>query len=209
MRFKTFDLGIIEYTAAQKAQKEIFDEVRSGKIESALIFCRHYPVITLGRHTDQRNILASAEELSARQIKVYRTDRGGAVTYHGPGQLMVYPVFNLNLLKKDLHWYLRKLEDAAINFLAGMNLRAARLPGLTGVWIDKKKIASIGIAVKNWISFHGLSLNCRKTDIESFRLIRPCGMDITMISLEEALGRKIDFTTIKNGLVKEIALWPM
>ncbi|MDP2904904.1 MAG: lipoyl(octanoyl) transferase LipB [Candidatus Omnitrophota bacterium] len=206
MNFEAYDLGLIDFGAARKKQLEVFVEVKNRRISSALIFCRHYPVITLGRRTDIRNILASEKELIDKKISVLRVERGGDATYHGPGQLTVYPIFNLNFLKKDIHWFLRQLESALIKSLSGLGISAVCLPGLTGVWVNKEKIASIGIAVRNWVTFHGFSLNVEESDTRNFRLIRPCGMDIKMTSIEAALGKKIEFDALRSSLKKEVAL---
>lgn len=218
MEFKVFDLGLIDFRVAEEFQKKVFAEVKNGFLESGLIFCQHYPVITLGRSAKKENILISEQKLK-RRIQVYQTQRGGDVTYHGPGQLMVYPIFNLKYLKKDVHWFLRQLEEVVISFLSDFGIKAERRMGLTGVWVNpvrsncseemaatsngvnEKKIASIGIAIKNWITFHGLSLNVKKEDLDNFGLIRPCGMDIEMTSLESVLNRSVEINKVKDNLI--------
>jgi lipoate-protein ligase B len=195
MEIKIFDLGLVDYKTAWDFQKNIFNLVKSNCLDSALILCQHYPVITLGRKSDLRNILSSEQELKGRGIEIYETERAGDVTYHGPGQLTVYPIFNLNYLKKDIHWFLRKLEEIIIEILSYFRVKGERIPGFTGVWVGKQKIASIGIAIRDWITFHGLSINIKKNDLENFRLIRPCGMDILMTSLENILERDIELGT--------------
>jgi len=129
---------------------------------------------------------------------MYEIERGGDVTYHGPGQLIVYPVFNLTYLKKDIHLFLRQLEGLAMDFLSDFGIKGLRYKGLTGVWIDKKKVASIGIAIRNWITFHGMSINIKKDDLDNFSLIEPCGMDIEMTSLETVLGKNIEIEQTKE-----------
>lgn len=209
MEFKVFDLGLISFAEARQKQEEIFLRVKNKQIPSALLFCRHYPVITLGRQADANDILATRRQLSAKGVQVLRTERGGAVTYHGPGQLTVYPIFDLHFLKKDLHWFLRKIEGVLIDCLACFGVEAVRRKGRTGVWVGQDKIASIGIAVRNWITFHGFSLNLDKDDTKGFRMIRPCGMDIAMTSLEALVGKKIGSGAVMRRLEKEIAKWPM
>lgn len=201
MPFRFFDLGWVEFKLAWDFQKEIFLKVKNNEFSAGLIFCRHYPVITLGRNANKNNILVEENELTARKISVYEIERGGDVTYHGPGQLTVYPIFNLNYFKKDIHLFLRQLEEVTIDLLSDLGIRALRYPGLTGVWIGQKKIASIGIAIKNWITFHGLSINIKKNDLENFRLIKPCGMDIEMTSLETELDREIEIDNLKGNLI--------
>jgi lipoate-protein ligase B len=203
MEFKVFDLGLLDFESARQCQKEIFREVKGGHYLSALILCRHYPVITLGRSAKKENIRVSESELFKKGIRVYEIERGGDVAYHGPGQLTVYPVFNLEFFKKDIHLFLRKLEELAIDFLADFGVGALRYPGLTGVWVGNKKIASIGIAIRNWITFHGISINVKRNDLANFSLIRPCGMEIEMTSLETLLDRDIEIETIKENLINK------
>jgi len=201
MEFKVFDLGLIYFKKAWEFQRKIFQDVKSGLLESGLILCQHYPVITLGRTANKKNILASEQELKMRGITISEIERGGDVTYHGPGQLMAYPIFNLNYLKKDIHLFLRQLEGITITLLSDFGIEASRYQGLTGVWVGKEKIASIGIAIRNWITFYGLSINIKKDDLDNFRFIRPCGMDIEMTSLETVLNRDIKIDCLKDGLV--------
>jgi len=193
MDFRVFDLGLVDFQKAWQFQKEIFTKVKIGKFDSGIILCRHYPVITLGRLANRDNILASEQELSSKGIQVHKIERGGDITYHGPGQLTIYPIINLNYFKKDIHWFLGQLEEVVIDFLSDFGIKGERHNGLTGIWVDKKKIASIGIAIRNWITFHGLSINIKKDDLSNFRLIRPCGMDIEMTSIESVLNKKEAF----------------
>ena len=202
MKFELFNLGLIEYLKAGDFQKEIFIRVKERSLGSALIICRHYPVITLGRRANAANILASPQELTKSSIQVRRIERGGDVTYHGPGQLIAWPVFNLQYLKKDIHWFLRGLEEVIIGLLSEFGVQAQRQSGLTGVWIGREKISSIGLAIKNWITFHGLSLNIKRNDLTNFSLIRPCGMNIRVTALENILNRDdLEIDLLKKGLV--------
>jgi len=198
---KIFDLGLCDYKDALAFQEEVFAQVKDSLLESALIVCRHHPVITLGRAAKKTNVLAGITQLQASNIPVYEVPRGGDVTYHGPGQLIAYPVFNLALIKKDIHYFLRLLEDTAIDMLAGFNIRGERKQGFTGVWVGEEKISSIGIAIKNWVSFHGISLNVKKDDLGNFSFIRPCGMDIKMTCLESLAQGTIDFDEVKDSLI--------
>ena len=205
MQLKIFDSGLVDFKKIWDFQKQIFQAVKNQEIPSALILCQHYPVITLGRLADKKNILVSESELRNRGIQVCEIERGGDVTYHGPGQLMVYPVFNLNYLKKDIHWFLRQLEEAVIAYLSDLGIKGQRRPGLTGVWANAKKISSIGIAIRNWITFHGLSINIKSDDLTNFSLIRPCGMDIEMTALETILGREIEIESVKQNLIHKFS----
>jgi lipoate-protein ligase B len=191
MAIQLFDLGLVDYEQGLLRQREIFEAVYRGSLDSALITCRHYPVITYGRQAGLANLKVSEGELKSRGIELSKTERGGDITYHGPGQLLVYPILNLNYFKRDIHWYLRKLEELAIGALEEFGVFGQVKPGLTGVWWKEQKIASIGIAVRKWITFHGLALNIKKDDLENFSLIRPCGMDIKMTSVESVLGTRI------------------
>ncbi|MFH1413555.1 MAG: lipoyl(octanoyl) transferase LipB [Candidatus Omnitrophota bacterium] len=202
MDFKIFDLGLIKYEPTWHFQKEVFKAVKYGYIDSALILCQHHPVITLGRSADRKNILFSDEELSLKEIRTFEIERGGDVTYHGPGQITIYPVFNLNYLKRDIHWFLRQLEEIIISFMADFDLKGGRHLGLTGVWVGDKKIASIGIAVKNWITYHGISMNIKADDLVNFKLIRPCGMDIEVTSVETESGRTINIAHTKEAILR-------
>lgn len=201
MEFDVFDLGLIDFKRVWLFQKELLRAVKDGLASSGLITCRHYPVITVGRMAKKKNILVSQEELQARDICVYEIERGGDVTYHGPGQITVYPVFDLRYSGKDIGLFLRKLEQVTIDLLLDYGICACRYPGLTGAWIKKHKIASIGIAVKNWIAYHGLSINIKKSDLDNFNLIKPCGMDVEMTSLESVLNTTVDIENVKERLM--------
>ena len=203
MEFEVFDLGLVDFLKTWSFQKETFNKVRNNLISSALILCRHYPVITLGRLTDKNNILASEQELKVKGINVYAIERGGDVTYHGPGQLTIYPVFDLNYFGRDIHSFLRFLEEVVIDFLAEFGIYAMRRAGLTGVWLNTEKIASIGISVKNWISFHGLSINVTSDDLDNFRFIRPCGINIKMTSMETLLKEKPSLEILKEIIINK------
>ena len=168
---KIIDLGLLEFSKALQLQKEYFEEIKSGSLKSVLIFCRHYPVITFGRGAKSGNLKVAKQALSGRGIAVYPADRGGDVTYHGPGQLVVYPLFNLEFFRKDLHYFLRFLEETVIAVLSEFGINGSSREGLTGVWVEGKKISSIGIKVRNWISYHGLALNVKNEDLDNFSLI--------------------------------------
>lgn len=201
MYFEVFDLGLTDFKRAWDFQKERLQALKCGASSQALVLCQHHPVITLGRLADKKNILISSRQLSLQGIEVYQIERGGEVTYHGPGQLTVYAIFSLTYFKKDIHLFLRYLEQQVIDLLSDFRIRTYRIPGLTGVWVDGKKIASIGIAVKNWISFHGLSINIKDGDLKNFRFIRPCARDIQMVAMETVLGRAIEIDDIKSVLI--------
>lgn len=201
MRFKIFNLGLINFEKAWQFQKDIFMDVKNGYLSSGLILCRHYPVITLGRLSKRENIKVYESDLKNKGIKIYEIERGGDVTYHGPGQIIAYPIFNLNYFKKDIHLFLRQLEEVIISLLLDFGINGLRYTGFTGVWVDRQKIASIGIAIKNWITFHGLSINIKRYDLDNFYFIRPCGMNITVTCLETLLDRSIEINNVKEILI--------
>lgn len=202
MEHRFFDLGLVDYKSAWDFQKEIHSRVKNNELKAAAILCQHYSVITAARNTDRKHILASQEDLKAKKIEIYEIERGGDVTYHGPGQLMIYPIVNLNYFKKDIYLFLRNLEKITIDILKEFGIFGERLPGATGVWVEGKKIASIGIAVKNWITFHGLAINIKHNDLDNFSLIRPCGMDIMMTSMESVLNKEISIEEVKETLTR-------
>jgi len=202
MQFKIFDLGLIEFKKAWNFQQEVFQDVKNSRFKSALILCQHYPVITLGRSGSHENILISENDLMAHEIEVFKVERGGDVTYHGPGQLTVYPIVDLNYFKKDIRWFLRKLEEIIAACLSDFGIKGQSLPGKTGVWINEQKIASIGIAIRSWVTFHGLSINVKKSDLSNFDFIRPCGMDIRMTALELVRGESLGIDKVKESIIK-------
>ena len=203
MNFQIFDLGISDYNTSLKFQKETFLKVQSKLIPAGLIINRHNPVITLGRLADRNNILASDELLLKNNIRVINSARGGDVTYHGPGQLTIYPIFDLKDLTKDVHLFIRFLEQIVIDFLSNIGVSARRIEGKSGVWIENKKIASVGISVRQWITFHGISLNITREDLKNFKLIRPCGMDVQMTCLESELNRAVSIDELKNSFIEQ------
>lgn len=202
MENKILDLGLVDYSKALQLQKDNFELIRSGSLKSVLLFCRHHPVITLGRSAKINNIKVDLKSLSGRGIQVYPVERGGDVTYHGPGQLVIYPIVHLEAFKKDIHFFLRRLEQTVIMVLEEFGIPACFKPGFTGVWVKERKICSIGITVKNWISYHGLALNVFKSDLANFSLINPCGMDIEMTSMETILNRKIKFSDVQKTFIR-------
>jgi lipoate-protein ligase B len=193
MDMRLFDLGLVEYEAGLELQKTLHARVKAGACGSSLVLCRHFPVITLGRKTKPGWLRCGEHRLRASGIRVVECDRGGEVTYHGPGQQMIYPIFDLALFRNDLHAFLRGLERAVIGVLDALGIQCHARAGLTGVWHEGKKISSIGIGVRNWVSYHGISINILKDDLANYSLIRPCGMDIQMTSAETILGRRPDF----------------
>lgn len=202
MEITVIDTGLVKFAQGYALQQEIFQEVKAGLRGPVLVLCRHYPVITAGRKFKEGNLLVRQEELAIHGIELHHIERGGDLTYHGPGQLTAYPILDLNFLKKDIHWYLRKLEEVVLNFLSDFGVLGRQIPGFTGVWVQKRKIASIGIAIRNWVTFHGLSININNFDLPHFRMIKPCGMDIEMTCLEDLSGRNLQINQLKESLVR-------
>jgi lipoate-protein ligase B len=189
-RLIVHDLGRRPYAEVLELQRTLCRQRLAGEItEDVLLLVEHQPVVTLGRSTRPQSLPLSTALLERRGIPVFEVERGGDVTYHGPGQLVGYPVIDLRHHREDLHWYLRRLEGALIGALASLGIEAGANPGLTGVWTSGRKIASIGIHVKQWVTFHGFALNV-STDLSYFDLIVPCGIrDVIMTSVARELGR--------------------
>jgi len=176
------------YANALALQRRVASARLAGRLaEDVLLLVQHPPVITLGRSTKAGNLLASAEQLAARGVERFDVERGGDVTFHGPGQLVGYPIVNLSQHKQDLHWYLRQLEEVMIRALATCGITAGRNAGKTGVWVGERKIASIGVHARQWVTWHGFALNVT-TDLSYFDLMIPCGIpDVVMTSVEREL----------------------
>jgi len=175
----------ITYANGLKLQKQAYDIVRSGRVDGILLMLQHSPVFTVGSNGGMENLLVQRDVLSSMGIEICETSRGGNITYHGSGQLVVYPILNLNSFVKDTHWYLRQLETAVIKSLESVGLEGKRKEKYTGVWIGDKKIAAIGVHVKKWITMHGFSLNLHVNKAH-FDLINPCGiLEFGVASLNE------------------------
>jgi lipoate-protein ligase B len=184
-------LGIVDYEKAYQLQKRLLQEHLQGKGSNFLLLLQHNPVITIGRSGSRGNILASKSALTAAGIEVHEIERGGDVTYHGPGQLTGYPIIDLRYFKKDVHWYLRQLEEVIIKVLAGYDIVGERMKDYTGVWVGNEKVAAIGIAIRRWITYHGFALNVCP-DMSHFEMIAPCGIiDKGVTSLEKLLGYRV------------------
>jgi len=177
------------YADALALQRRLADDRLTGKLATdLLLLCEHLPVITLGRGAKASSLPLDPEALRRRGIEVYEVERGGDVTYHGPGQLVGYPIFHLREHRQDLHWYLRQLEEVLIVALAEFGIAAERNPGYTGVWTKGRKIASIGVHAKQWVTWHGFALNVT-TELSAFDLIIPCGIPgVVMTSVAKELA---------------------
>jgi lipoyl(octanoyl) transferase len=184
------DLGLRPYAEVLELQRDLRRRRIEGELaEDVLLLVEHPPVITLGRGTRRSSLPIPPAELERRGVEVFEVERGGDVTFHGPGQLVGYPILDLREHRQDLHWYLRGLEDVLIQALGRLGIEADRNPGLTGVWTAGRKIASIGIHVKQWVTLHGFALNVT-ADLDPFDLIVPCGIrQVVMTSVASELLR--------------------
>jgi lipoate-protein ligase B len=208
------DLGRGSYAEVLELQRRLCRQRISGEIsEDILLLVEHEPVVTLGRGVRPGSLPLPPQELEARGLQVFEVERGGDVTFHGPGQLVGYPIIDLRQHREDLHWYLRRLEAGLIAALATLGIDATTTAGLTGVWTGGRKIASIGIHVKQWVTFHGFALNVT-TDMSYFDLIIPCGIpDVVMTSVSRELARSDSTvlweetrTAVTSGLARELEL---
>ena len=188
-------LGRVPYIEALELQRAAAKARLDGRLEQdLLILVEHPPVVTTGRSTKDSNLLLSREQLAARGIELFDVERGGDVTFHGPGQLVGYPIIDLKRHKEDLHWYLRQVEQMLIDALASTGIAADRNLGNTGVWTNGRKIASIGVHARQWVTWHGFALNIT-TDLSQFDVMVPCGIaDVEMTSVARELLEKADAT---------------
>jgi lipoyl(octanoyl) transferase len=211
------DLGRIEYGAAWELQRRVVAARKAGAVPDVLLLCEHPHVVTLGRNGKLANLRASDSVLRQRGVSFFETDRGGDITYHGPGQLVGYPILHLAEIRRDVAWYLRSLEEAMIRATAEFGVASRRVPGRTGVWVearagsaagdrkevneveegkDEEKLAAIGVHLSRWVTSHGFAYNV-STDLRYFDLIVPCGIaDKRATSLEKLLGRSVDFNEV-------------
>ncbi len=180
--------GLIDYQAGLRLQETHVASILAGTGHDTIFLMEHHPVYTIGRLRDQ----SSLRDPAALPHRLYETNRGGQATYHGPGQLVGYPILDLSPRGKDLHEHLRKLEDALIQACHHFGVQAIRRTGLTGVWVENRKLASIGVGVRKWISMHGFAINITQESLPPFFAITPCGIEgVSMSCLENEAGREI------------------
>jgi lipoyl(octanoyl) transferase len=204
-------LGVLEYGAAIELQQTFVEDRRAGRVGDTLLLLEHPPVITLGAKTRGRrdHLLAAPEQLAAAGLAVYETGRGGDITYHGPGQLVGYPIFDLRPDRCDVHRYVRDLEDVLIRAVATFGVDARRVPGLTGAWAGppgrEEKIGAIGVRISRWITSHGFALNV-SADLGPFTWIVPCGIaDRGVTSVERILGRRVAMSDVAEAVARATA----
>lgn len=196
------ELGRVDYLEALKIQREIHERRVADEIDDTLILLEHFPVITIGRGADKRNLLVSEDELARRGIKIYQVERGGDITYHGPGQLVGYPVFRLREGFVGVRRFVEKIEEVLIQALGEFGIEAGAKERMVGVWVGEKKIASIGIAVKNRVTMHGFALNVG-SDLNGFQLINPCGLssqEMTAMQLVLKDGGEVQMKEVRGAV---------
>ena len=202
------DLGLVSYADASSLQQRLAAARKSGLIDDVFLLCEHPHVITLGRNANRQNLLASEQVLRQKAVELHATNRGGDVTYHGPGQIVGYPILNLAGIKRDVGWYVRTLEEAMIRASADFGATAYRVPGKTGIWVQagasEEKLAAIGVHISRWVTSHGFAYNV-STDLRYFDLIVPCGIaDRKATSLEKLLRRSVPLEEVKPRLTRHL-----
>jgi lipoate-protein ligase B len=204
------DLGLISWSEAYALQQRLVGARKADSIDDVLLLCEHSPVITLGRNADQKNLLAGKSVLRQKGVELHETNRGGDVTYHGPGQIVGYPILNLERIRRDVHWYVRTLEEAMIRASSEFGVSAYRIPGKTGIWVQpvasspEEKLAAIGVHISRWVTSHGFAYNV-STDLRHFDLIVPCGIpDRKATSLEKVLQRNVSLDEVKPHLIRHL-----
>jgi lipoyl(octanoyl) transferase len=196
------DIGLIDYGNAFDLQLKIFDIIRQKDMPGCILLLEHNPVITIGNSQSRKNIISSEENLKSQGIELIQSNRGGDVTFHGPGQLVCYPIINLTKFDRDLTNFVYNLEQVIINTLDEYKIKGTRIDKLRGVFVGKNKIASIGIHVKKWITLHGFSLNV-SVDLGYYKNIIACGLsDYEQVSMEKLLDKKIPLSFVKELILK-------
>jgi len=202
------DLGLIGYAEAYALQQRVVAARKAGAIEDVLLLCEHPHVITQGRNGKREHLLASEHVLRQKGVEFHATNRGGDITYHGPGQLVGYPILNLGAIRRDVVWYVRTLEEAMIRATAEFGISAERVAGKTGIWVragkTEEKLAAIGVHISRWVTSHGFAYNV-STDLRNFDLIVPCGIaDRKATSLEKLLGRSVEGKEVAPRIAKHL-----
>lgn len=202
MSFKVSNLGLIDYQQAWDIQKTIVKQIQNKEESDTLIICQHPTVITIGKNGSAENLLKSDDFFEKKNIEIIYNNRGGDVTLHNPGQLVAYPIFDLNNYKPDLHWFLRELEEIVINICKEYDIDTGRFEGYTGVWIEvKRKICAMGLHCSRWVTSHGLALNVNN-DISEFDYIVPCGIkEKNVTSISKEVGTDVDFNQVIDVLI--------
>lgn len=198
------DQGPVSYAEIWALQREVLRARQNGLIPDVLILLEHRPVVTLGRSADRGHVLLPREALAARGIDLFDVERGGSVTYHGPGQLVGYPIVDLRAVGEDVGRFVRTLEATVIETLAAFEITAARRQGYPGVWVGEAKICALGVAIRRRVTMHGLALNVT-TNLDSFNLINPCGLGRPVTSMADVLGRPVDLAAVRHVYTERFA----
>ena len=213
------NLGLVDYKKAWDIQEKYFKQAIDRKIairngenlpppSNYLIICEHPNVYTIGKSGKEENLLLSSEEVKSKEASFYKINRGGDITYHGPGQLVVYPILDLDQFFTDIHKYMRFLEQAVINTLLKFGIQSSRIDGMTGVWIDSalpssRKICAMGVKSSRWVTMHGIGFNIN-TNLDFFSHIVPCGIDDKAVtSMQKELGIEVDMQEVENTIIEE------
>ena len=213
------NLGLVDYKKAWDIQEKYFKQAIDRKIairngenlpppSNYLILCEHPNVYTIGKSGKEENLLLSSEEVKSKEASFYKINRGGDITYHGPGQLVVYPILDLDQFFTDIHKYMRYLEQAVINTLLKFGIKSSRIDGMTGVWIDSalpsaRKICAMGVKSSRWVTMHGIGFNIN-TNLDFFSHIVPCGIDDKAVtSMQKELGIEVDMQEVENTIIEE------
>lgn len=191
----------MEYQRALEIQQVLWEKRVSQLIDDVVVICEHPLTYTIGSGGDESNLLADSDKLAEMGAKAYRVKRGGDITCHGPGQLVAYPIIKYKDYFADAHWYLRGLEEVVIRLLGGWSIPGKRIKGLTGVWVDARKIASIGVRISRGVTSHGLALNVNN-DLHFFDFIRPCGYDLPVTSMSEILGERVCMEEVRRAMIE-------
>jgi len=203
--WQLLDLGLMPYGTALDRQLALLDARIQDRIPDTLVLVEHPPVVTLGRAKTTANLRVTRDELRARGIEFFEISRGGDATYHGPGQLVGYPIFDLRHHGRDVLHYCRRVEAVLIGTLAGFGLAGRAVPGKAGVWVGERKIASLGISLRRWVTFHGFALNVG-VDLAGFEVIRPCGEEPEiMTSMAALLGHQLVMDAVRDRVAAEFA----
>jgi lipoyl(octanoyl) transferase len=199
-------LGLVPYDEALALQRSLVEQRKAGAIDDQLLLVEHPAVLTVGVRGDggRSHILAAPDDLAARRIDVFETGRGGDVTYHGPGQIVGYPILDLNPDRRDVHKYVRDIEEVLIRVAADYGIQAGRVAGLTGVWVGDEKLAAIGVRIQRWVTSHGFALN-HTTDLSHFGLIVPCGIADKGVTSLEQLGCTASREDVEDRIIARFA----
>lgn len=208
------DCGLVPYEVARATQLSLQSQLIAGTCPEVLLLCEHPAVITIGKSGKHSNIIASERELRRYHVSVIEVERGGDVTYHGPGQIILYPILDLRRRRQDVGWYMRSLEEVIIRALTAFGLKAGRVNGKTGVWVgdspQERKLASLGVRISRWCTMHGIALNVNNATthqlplLDGFRLLHPCGLvGVRMTSVEQEIGQRLDETALKMTIIDE------